>query len=378
MERIKKYQYIKNFVQDDEVIEELLNYTKSNFKCNSNVSDFIKDEPYIEAWDFYKKESLSNGVFETLKKYIVQFNFPIEENISKTESYRNTTLKGKKEFPTQGLKLNNPKGIELDVYESGFVGKVPVLTVPDSDDFVSIISALCYKNEPTNVSKSMGAIFISGINNWHRIEKQKQYWQNKEPFESWGSIFKSRIVPNPESYKDKLIVLSTKSYSNVSANTIGVSKEFWKETSVGIRKAHECAHVFTQKYYGSISKNIYDELVADYTGIVSSRKKFDKDWMLHFFGLENYPSYREGGRFQNYLDENLSEKAISLLRDFTVKAIDNIAEFDKTLGSIQSSNDFLNRIKSLCETDFLSMAMENGKENLLRSYHKHTEEELIE
>lgn len=369
-----KYQFLKNLIKENSVIDEILNYTESKFTRTNKELNLYTEEPYIETWQKYKNESIENGVFNTLKKYIVQFKFPIEQNISSTEIYKNATLKGKRNFPLEGLVLNAPEKIELDIYNSKLVGKVPVLIVPNSEDFNSMICALCYKNEPELLSNSMGAIFINGINNWYRIEALKKYWKAKEPLESWENIFKNRVLPNPELFKDKLIILSTKPYSGVKAASVDVSTKSWEDLSVSIRKAHECAHLFTLKYYGSISKNIYDELIADYAGIVSSLKRFDKDWMLHFLGLENYPNYREGGRFQNYLNENLSETAINHLRSITVKAITNIDQFDKALGNIESSNDYLNRIKSLCETDLLSMAMNSGTKNMLKNYHKLTEE----
>ena len=377
MKDSKKYQFLKSFINDDKVLEELIKYTNNKFEKTKETSDKKLDEPYIKAWEKYKEESLTKGVFQTLKKYLVQLNFPVEKNISSTEMYKNATLRGKKEFPSKGIQLNNPEQLDLTIYDSELVGKVPVLVVPNPDDFKSVIRAICYKNEPQPMSDSMGAIFINGINNWNRIEELKEYWKEKSPLENWGSIFKNHVLPNPELYKDKLIILSTKPYSGVKATTVNIPKNKWNDVSVSIRKEHECAHVFTLNNYSSISKNIYDELIADYAGIVSALKKFDKEWMLAFLGLEKYPEYREGGRFQNYLDEELSEKAINHLQYITVRAIDSVAKFDTTLGEVTSSNDYVSRIKSLCETDLLTMAMDHGEEELLKNYHKQLEEELI-
>ncbi|MFY7672164.1 DUF7005 family protein [Tenacibaculum sp. MEBiC06402] len=378
MKNQKKYQFLKSFINDDKVVEELLDYTKSKFE-KTEKSSFIKsDEPYINTWEKYKEESLITGVFQTLKKYIVQFNFPVEQNISSTEIYKNATLRGKKEFPLEGIQLNNPEQLDLTIYNSQLVGKVPVLMVPNPEDFKTIIRAICYKNEPQPMSDSMGAIFIKGINNWNRIEELKEYWKTKSPFENWGSIFKKHVLPNPKLYKDKLIILSTKPYSGVKAKTVNVPENKWNDLSVSIRKEHECAHVFTLNNYNSISKNIYDELIADYAGIVSTLQKFDKNWMLNFLGLENYPKYREGGRFQNYLSDALSATAANHLQYITVRAIDSIAKFDENLGELTSTNDYVSRIKSLCETDLLTMAMDQGEEELLKNYHKQLEEELIQ
>jgi hypothetical protein len=378
MKNQEKYQFLKSFIKDDTVVEELLDYTKSKFEKTEKISSVKLDEPYIKTWEKYKEESLITGVFQTLKKYIAQFNFPVEQNISSTEIYKNATLRGKKEFPLEGIQLNNPEQLDLTIYNSQLVGKVPVLMVPNPEDFKTIIRAICYKNEPQPMSDSMGAIFINGVNNWNRIEELKEYWETKSPFENWGSIFKKHVLPNPKLYKDKLIILSTKPYSGVKAKTVNIPENKWSDLSVSIRKEHECAHVFTLNNYNSISKNIYDELIADYAGIVSTLQKFDKNWMLNFLGLENYPKYREGGRFQNYLSDTLSITAINHLQYITIRAINSIAKFDENLGEVASSNDYVSRIKSLCETDLLTMAMDQGEEELMKNYHKQLEEELIQ
>ena len=42
--------------------------------------------------------------------------------------------------------------------------------------------------------------------------------------------------------------------------------------------------------------NLHDELIADYAGITAAIGHYRAAWFLRFLGLEDYPTYRPGGR----------------------------------------------------------------------------------
>ncbi|MEW7281263.1 hypothetical protein ABW636_21930 [Aquimarina sp. 2201CG1-2-11] len=376
-----RYSLLKAYTSNENIISELLAYSKNKFSTkniNSSNYDCCDEEPYSITWEAYHKESDTIGVFETLKKYLVQLQFPVEKNISVTEAYRNATLKGvstETMKAASGLVLNNPKAIRLSIHQS-LVGKIPVLIVPDEQDFCAIIQALLCKNEPEHLPKSMGAAIINGINNWDRIHRLKKEWQQSNPFESWGPYFKEYILPHPKLYKDKIIVLSTKPYSNTTAKNMNLPLTQWIDYSLQIRLEHECAHLFTLKYFGQMANNMHDEIIADYAGITKVLGQFNKEWFLYFLGLENYPQYRKGGRLENYLgDKGLSTEAFEVLLKLVKKIADNISEFDKSLGPITTSKDQLKRIICICELDLITMASPKGFQNLITHY-KSKENEL--
>ncbi|WP_299833581.1 hypothetical protein [uncultured Tenacibaculum sp.] len=365
----KAHDFLRGLTNNEEVIQEVLEYTQNKF-VKPSFSKFSKEEKYIETWEAYNEESKLLGVFKTLKKYIVQLQFPVKAGISSTEAYKNVTLRGKENTTNSNLLLEDENALWLDIYESKLIGKVPVLIVSNVNDFKTLVCAFSNKNEPADLPKSMGAAFIKGINNWDRISKLKKAWQEEKTAISWNQFFKQEILPNRDLYQDKLIILSTKPYSGVAHEVLNVSESLWQEASVNIRKEHECAHLFTLNYYGQMAKNIHDELIADYAGIIRVLGKFDKNWMLHFLGLESYPNYRNGGRFQNYMNDNCSSEVFKCLITITEKAIDTIQEFDSELGNVTSEEDRLSRIKSICEVDILSMASDQGKEMLSDVYRK--------
>jgi hypothetical protein len=369
MNKNEKYLYLKEIVQYDQPIKELITYTENKFTVKKK-NKLTGSNLSVDTWELYFKEAKESGVYETLKKYLIQLQFPIQKGISKSENYINCTLKGKKNHAASNLVLNRPESLELMIHESPLIGKIPVIIIPDDEDFNSFVSALSNKNEPATLPKSMGAALINGINNWDRIERLKSKWLKDNFAGNWVLEFKKNIFPQPHLYKDRLIILSTKPYSGVNYNLLGESKTDWKEKSLQIRLQHECSHLFTLKNYGCMANNIHDEIIADYVGIVDVLSVFNKNWLLSFFGLENYPKYRNGGRLENYLDQNnMSEIAFDGLKTIIKKTVDNISKFDKLLGEINSTKDQIKRIESICEVDLVTMSSSNGANELLNKYH---------
>ena len=378
MNKKDRHTILKAFVQDEKAINELLVYTENKFIPKKDSASLLEKEVYINTWEEYYLESKKIGAFETLKKYIVQLQFPIEKGISKTEAYVNTTLRGKENLSKLELKLKKSSVLKLEIYKSALVGSVPVLIVPNDEDFNSIICALSNKNEPQELPKSMGASFINGINNWDRIQRLKANWLKQNPTGNWSLYFKEHILPKPHLFKDKLMVLTTKVYSAIKSKTIGVSESAWKSSSLVLRREHECAHLFTLKQYGCMANNMHDEIIADYAGITKVVGQFNKEWFLHFVGLENYPKYRKGGRLENYQgSKKLSKEAFEGLKTIVKNAADSLCAFDYALGEIKSSTDQLNRIKSICEVDLITMASVKGSQKLIEKYNSKNVSEIV-
>ena len=346
--------------------DELNLYFKNKFSSSDKQPSSFIDDPSIKLWEGYCKESIVHGAFQILKKCYPQLSFPITEGINKTQPYVDAVLKGKSGNINleSNLELNNPEGIEISIYES-IAGKVPVIKVPNNQDFIQIIQCLLHKNSPTFVPLSMGACLINGINNWDRLHTLQHNWIANNPTGNWNEEFSKKVLINPALFKDKIIILSTKSYSNVSANILGLSEDVWKTYSYSIRLEHECTHLYTLKKYGFATNNLHDELIADYIGISKTIGSYNKEWMLTFMGLENYPNYRKGARLENYLgNSDLSFDNFEKLTEIIKNAIENIAQFNVELGKINSERDQICRIDALCETSVLAIASENGA-NLL-------------
>jgi hypothetical protein len=329
----------------DSEIAELLAYNQNVFDFSSVQlpQTFPPDpEPGVTVWKKYAAAAETAGVYEVLKECLIQFQFPILAGISETEEYRAATRKGK--FPDEStiaiaLTFTEPEKLQLQLYQT-LAGTIPVLIAANREDFVTLVQALTKRNEPQAIPDSMGACTISGYNNWNRIEQYKQQWscqQHKYSETDWDAEFK-RLIPRKELYQDRLIVLSTGPYSNVTASNLGLTETEWGQLSLKIRLEHESTHYFTRRFFGSMRNNMIDELIADYRGIVAALGYYQSDWFLHFIGLESFPAYRKGGRLENYRGEPaLSDSAFKILQILVKKAAENLDRFDKLFCQQQRS-----------------------------------------
>jgi hypothetical protein len=349
----------------------LSDYLKNQFNLKGvhpAKLNFQEENDFICAWTNYCLDVETIGAMNVLKKCYPQLTFPLEKDINKSEKYTNAVLKGKfKPIITENnLQIKNLDEIKISIYDS-FAGKIPVIEIPDDQDFVKIVQCLLYKNNPTEIPSSMGALLINGINNWDRLNSIKE---NKSSiFQEINMGFQEIVKQKPELYKDKIIILSKKNYSNVPASKLNLNPKEWPSLSYIIRLEHECSHLYTLKMYGKASNNLHDELIADYIGISKALGYFNKNWMLEFLGLEEYPKYRKGARLENYIvNLNLDGQEFESLIHIIYKSIENIENFDLTLGPIQSELDQKNRINCLCEINLLDISSEKGVNLLLNSY----------
>jgi hypothetical protein len=349
----------------------LKSYSENKFKYQNTKKDIISNDSSIKYWEFFLNESADIGGFEILKTFYPQLSFPIEEGINKSENYIDMVFKGKSNINLKrNLHLNSPEQITVKIHDSIFE-KIPVVIIPDEEDFRSIIQSFLHKNNPNNLPASMGACLVKGINNWSRLNALKKEWLSTNPFGNWNAEFSSNIQPYSNLYKDNIIILSTKPYSNISADRIPASETEWNSYSLSIRLEHECTHLYTLRKYGCASNNLHDELIADYVGISKTFGRFNEKLMLQFMGLENYPKYKEGSRFENYISRSeFSSEEFESLMLLIKNAIENISDFDSQIGKFSTYQDQILIIEALCETDLIELGSKNGTSLILKNYEK--------
>lgn len=296
----------------------------------------LSSEPHLEAWERYAVEARQAGLWPTLKRHLVQLNFPIHAGMGQRAEYQAATRRG---APIEGLavatglELRQPDQLQLRLH-STLAGVVPVLVAAERQDFVALVQALTRRNEPELLPASMGACIVSGYNNWSRIAELRQRWQTENPADpnpsNWALEFRRAILPFKSLYQDTFILLSAGAYSHVPAQAMGMPDETWQQLSLVIRLEHECAHYLTYRLFGAMYNNLLDELMADYYAIVAALGYYRADWFLRFMGLEAFPEYRSGGRLENYRgDPPLSEAAFRLLQRLVKDAAENLERFDQ-------------------------------------------------
>jgi hypothetical protein len=324
---------LAGFGAPTDVYDELLAYTANPFETNRlDLSSLpLADGPQIEAWEEYARESRRDGVVPALARRLVQFRFPIEPGISQTDAYLAATRRGV--LPSDdspGLTLEDAGGIELVLHPT-LGGRIPVITCSSRGDFVTLVRACSCRNEPELVPDSMGACIVNGLNNWDRVARLRRRLEAERggPLDEreWGEAFR-RLLPQKALYQDRMIILSRDPYSAVPADALGLDDDEWRKQSVAIRREHECTHYFTLVAFGLMRNNLLDELIADFAGLARTYGRYEARLALRFFGLEAYPDYRQGGRFENYLKTPPVEPAAAeILRGMVVRAARAVETF---------------------------------------------------
>lgn len=353
-------------------IEELLAYDRNHFNRDilKSLSFPLADEPFVEAWETYSTEAGNRGAFTVLQECLVQLRFPVRQGISRTEGYRSATRKGIWVEGLEGkLTLERPEMLELHLSRTP-AGRVPLLVTGQRQDFVTLVRALAYRNEPAEIPASMGACMVKGFNNWDRIRFYKRKWQVDNPRhcseQDWQEEFK-RLIPRREIYQDTFIILSDGDYSGISAQEMNLPQEEWKKISFIIRWEHESAHYFTQRVFGSARNHILDELIADFMGILTACGSYRSDWFLRFMGLEDYPVFRKGGRLEIYLgDPPLSRGAFKILQGLVVRAAENLERLSrKNLPKIQTPGGKTQMLINLAGVSVIELADRGAEDKLL-------------
>lgn len=253
-----------------------------------------------------------------IEKYLnnyPQLSLPIKEGESKSEEYIDITRYGI--FPDTLIFPFKETGKEEANTFNTPAGKAEVLYLPDRQIFEYFIKVLAYKCEPVDIPKSTGAILISGINNWKKINNHKKEYSGND----WDEEFE-RFTSVKENYKDTVLLVSKGYYSNVSPNLIGLQEKYWIDKSKIIRTYHELTHFISRKLFIENKETLRDEIVADSIGIIAAFGYYDDLLAKKVLGIEN-ETYRIGGRLENYVNNSMLEsevkranKIIDLLKNY--------------------------------------------------------------
>jgi hypothetical protein len=194
-----------------------------------------------------------------------------------------------------------------------------------------LVQAFSERNEPTVVPDAMGACIVKGLNNWSRIRAYRARWEQElgtaATEDAWAEEFQ-RLIPQKDLYQDRFIILSRGPYSAIAAQDIGFDDREWLERSLAIRREHELTHYFTYRVFNAIRNNIFDELIADFVGLVRAFGSYRADLALRFLGLEAYPAFRAGGRLEVYRGRPpLSDEAFAVARTLALHGARHLEAF---------------------------------------------------
>jgi hypothetical protein len=152
-----------------------------------------------------------------------------------------------------------------------------------------------------------------------------------------------------------------------------LSDSEWRRISLKIRLEHEAAHYWTRRVLSSGRNRVSDEIVADYCGLVSAVGYFQPHWLLTFFGLEDHPRYREGGRLQIYRGQPpLSDAAFILLQQLVVASAATLDKFYRqNVEVLSGSHGILLALLTLTNFTLEELAAESAVDRLSAELSRH-------
>ena len=311
----------------------------------------LDDEPFVATWRELLTEAESEGPWAVLSRHLRPLAFPIRAGISETAGYRRVVRRGlpATDEPTaEGLRLRRPDAIELTLHAS-LAGTLPVITVPDRQDFVQLVQALAKRNEPVDVSPSQGASMVAGLVNWRRFGALRTAWWSQPPEERPTKTWRQEVVrleQHKELYLDRFMLLSVGPYAAVSGDCLGLDPGFWRSRSWVVRCEHECTHYWTRRVFGTMRNHLLDELLADYNGLTAALGRFRADVFLRCLGFDSDGCYRPGSRLDLYRDD-LPRAADPALHRLVTNAAHHVEHFDRRVWPDEDERSVEQRARAL-------------------------------
>ena len=173
-----------------------------------------------------------------------------------------------------------------------------------------------------------GAVFVSGIINWEKIEAHRAAYCSdmlaQGQFPDWNEEF-PRFISDKANYTDAMIILGCTPYSAVPVSALELSEEAWRKLSRTIRLTHECTHFICRTKYPEKVSPIWDEILADAAGGFAAFGCFRPDLVALFLGVKE--GHYTGGRLQNYLENPQDKEEAELWAGRVEKTLERMASY---------------------------------------------------
>lgn len=179
-------------------------------------------------------------------------------------------------------------------------GPVQVLFLEERADFETFLQIIGHKAQPVPIARTVGAITYRGIPDWGAIAEAYAAYVAAGG-DDWGSEF-SHLAKQPGTFRAELVVISEGPYSNVSASETPYDEDEWLRVSREIRLHHECAHVVCRRLMPNDILPVWDEVTADFVGLLCATGGYDASLAARFLGTTQ--DGFAGGRLIEYLKED--------------------------------------------------------------------------
>ncbi|MBN1863296.1 MAG: hypothetical protein JW808_00180 [Victivallales bacterium] len=325
--------------------ESILDYNSGVFnhsKLSEELSFPLEDELFAKSWRAYQEDAASLGVFSVIRKVCPQLNFPISDKTAESPEYKDAVLYANlkpERLEANDLGIKDADKMQLAVVQTD-AGAIPMLHVPDREDFERVLKAMLYNNTDTAVPPWVTSAFVREFRNSERIAAHRERFQKKKALmnlnATWQDEFQ-KILLNKEQYLDSLIVVCGGYASNIPPEDFGLGHDEWIARSVVLGREKEALRYFMRRLFGIEKNHPYLEFIVTYGALKATFKMYDKE--NHLKLLLPPPESSVAVRGLDLSDKSLSQGAGELIRSLIIKAADNLADFEKIYAGQLEAND---------------------------------------
>ena len=269
-----------------------------------------------------------------LSEIYPQLYLPVYKGASTSELYQKIVSSGYA-YQSDATCFSLSDEDEL-IYIDTPYGRLTCIYLSCRDDFENFIRIMRYECEPVMIPASIGAMFITGINNQRKLEgHQKEYIKerNRDAYNAF-----QYFIAKKKNCTDKIIVLSKGGYSGVDYKRTKYPLSRWYEISKKIRIYHEYTHFIYRNLFMEKRDIIREEIICDAMGLLYAISEYDTSLAKMFLGVE-HEKYTWGGRLESYIEKGSDIEAAAS------KAKRIIAEVSERLADINSGE--------LCHVDII-------------------------
>lgn len=250
-------------------------------------------------------------VIYKLSKRFPQLCLKPEKGVSQSELYKSIVRRGEQYSGS----LSHFKGTEEDSLTTVEtpVGKVETVFLRNREDFECFYQIMAGKCEPVPVLRSVGASYIGGINDWSKIRAHMDEYERNGGTDTDDEF--RRFTSDKNNYKTSIILLSDGFYSDISCENTPFCRDEWLRISFEIRKYHELTHFVCRRLFPEKIVPVWDELLADFYGLLCATGAYDRNLALSFLGI-NEGKYTQG-RLEQYAEGRINDTLVGEIVELT-------------------------------------------------------------
>lgn len=331
---------------DEGDIDIILDYNSDIFDYSTLQDEItfpLEDEMFIKTWSKYEDDAASLGAFPVIRKAVPHLNFPIDDKLADTPEYKDAIFYANikpERTDGEGLPLKDADHLQLAIIQSD-AGSLPMLFVPEREDFESIIKAVNCSNTNKEVLPEITSTTMLPFRNTARIAVHRERYEKKKALMNLNTTWRdeyAKLLMKPEQYLDTFIMVSGEGASGVSASEMDLPEDEWKAKSIVIGREKEALKYYMRRIFLVEKPHPYVEFIAYYTALISAMGSFNADTLSKLMFPIN-PDSKIPACGIGALEQKFSPEICEVIKKLIEKAAHNLEDFCKIYANELEVND---------------------------------------